>query len=139
VRSEAGREWGWTLIEVLVAVAVGLILAGVLLYYCNKGPGPPDLSAAGINQQLKGIITDVLGNPSVTGEQVSSAADKVAREVIKKSLENGKSKAELKTWCEQVIAKLTEEKRGLSDNDQRVKFQKAIDAIKAVCDELLGH
>jgi hypothetical protein len=56
--------------------------------------------------------------------------------VITANLAAGKSKEELRKWCKEVLKQLQRLQTGLS-NDQKIKFQAAIDAVKKVCDELL--
>jgi competence protein ComGC len=129
------RQRGLTLIEVLIGIAVTAavgILIAVLIRSCTT----PDISVEGVKKQVQEIAGKIISNPEVSKNDVATAADQVARGVIKGSLDRGKTKEELRTWCNKIIEGLTDEKRG-KENAEKAKLDAAIDAVKKACDELL--
>ena len=127
--SEAGGALTWILLIFAAAVVA------VILVICSKQKGVPGTSSADVTNQLKPLVEQILGL-EITKQQAQDTADKIAREVITANLAAGKSKEELRKWCKEVLKQLNDEKTGLT-NDQKIKFQAAIDAVKKVCDELL--
>jgi hypothetical protein len=127
------RGFGW-----LEVIAVVLILIVLLLGFCamqSRGTAP-DLSGGGIAAKVRDIVQPILSDSSVPTEEVKSMAEQIARSVITASLEGGKSKEELRAWCDAVLAELQKAKLGQS-NDERLKIEAAREAIRKVCDELL--
>ena len=120
----------WLLVLVVAAVVA------VILVICSKQKGVPGTSSADVTNQLKPLVQQILGSEEITKQQAQDTTDKIAREVITANLAAGKSKEELRKWCKEVLKQLNDYKQGLS-NDQKIKFQAAIDAVKKVCDELL--
>ena len=128
-------ELGWTLLQLAIVLVIAAVIA-VILVLCAKQKGVPGTSSADVTNELKPLVQSILGL-EITKQQAQDAADKIAREVISANLAAGRSKEELRKWCQEVQKQLNEQKQGLP-NDQKIKFQAAIDTVKKVCDELLG-
>lgn len=111
-------------------------VVAVIVYFCSAQKGVPGTSSADVTKQLKPLVRQILESEEITKQQAQDTADKIARQVITANLAAGKSKEELRKWCKEVLKQLNDEKTGLT-NDQKIKFQAAIDAVKKACDELL--
>jgi hypothetical protein len=128
-------ELGGTLLYLAIALFIAAVIA-VIIVRCSSQKGVPGTSSADVTNELKPLVQSILGL-EISKQQAQDAADKIAREVISANLAAGRSKEELRKWCQEVQKQLNEHKQGLP-NDQKIKFQAAIDAVKKVCDELLG-
>ena len=132
-----GKEAGLTWTELLIAVAIIAILLTAVALGLRSCPRRNFSAATTVSQQIQPLMNQLLTSDDVSPKDFGDAADKIARAVIENGLNKDFDKETLKAWFDEIIRQLTERKNKASAGKEKLKLEKAIEAVTKAYNELV--